>query len=52
MVIDINGKDYYPEYPYTLKKLKRKPKIKRKDVWKAWKEDTPEMQKLAVNSDM
>jgi hypothetical protein len=36
VVIDVNGRDFFPEYPCTLNRVKRKPKIKRKNVWAAW----------------
>jgi hypothetical protein len=43
VVIDVNGKDFFPDYPTTLRKIKLKPKLKRKNVWASWREDTKEM---------
>jgi hypothetical protein len=51
-VIDVNGKDIFPEYPLTVGKVKKKKKIKKKNVWAAWIEDSKEMQKLATFNDM
>lgn len=52
MVINVNMYDYYPEFPYTLKKVKKKPKTKRKDVWAEWKTITPEMEEMAFLNDI
>ena len=44
--------DCFREFPYTLKRVKKKPKIKRKNVWANWREDTAEMQRLACFNDL
>ena len=40
VVIDLDARDLYPEFPQRLKKEKKKVKVTRANVWRKWREDS------------